>query len=174
MSPSGWLFHTSTGWLFHRPPVHQVILGPEFTMSRHVPSSVGPMLGSGICHRNRGGDVGLPSVPQYLSVTSNTSKHKTALVFVFERKIPSIAPYLALQENRDVTPAEITHGRQMETKGLSVPGVCGIVGKDLQSDILSNGDKRAITNPLKKRGLEVPQQLFTWCRASCVSGSRAG
>ena len=116
--------HPSTKWFW--------VL--KCTMSRHVPSSAGPMLGSGICHRNRGGDVGLPSVPQYLSVTSNT-KLKTALVFVFERKIPSIAPYLALQENRDVTPAEITHGRRMETKGLSVPGVCGIVGKDLQSEI---------------------------------------
>ena len=47
------------------------------------------------------------------------SKHKTALVYVLERKVPSIAPYLALQENRNVMPAEITYARRMETKGLS-------------------------------------------------------
>ena len=29
MSPTGWLFRTSTVWSFHRSPVHQVILGLE-------------------------------------------------------------------------------------------------------------------------------------------------
>ena len=47
------------------------------------------------------------------------SKHKTALVFVFGREILSFAPYLALEENRNVMPAEITYARRMETKGLS-------------------------------------------------------
>lgn len=114
------------------------------------------MLGSGICHRNRGGDVGLPSVPQYLSVTSNTSKHKTALVFVFEREIPSIAPYLALQENRDVTPAEITHGRRMETKGLSVMVFVELWARICSQRYLVQRGQAGHHEPLEKAGLGGP------------------
>ena len=50
-----------------------------------------------------------PFSTRYLSVTSNTSKHKTALVLVFERKIPSIAPYLALQENTEMSCRRKSH-----------------------------------------------------------------
>ena len=68
-------------------------------------------------HRNGGGECRSQVSVKYAG--SHPSKHKTALVYVLERKVPSIAPYLALQEYRNVMPAEITYARQMETKGLS-------------------------------------------------------
>ena len=59
--------------------------------------------------------------------------------------------------------------------GQLVPGACGIVGKNLQSEIsCPKGTRGPSRTPWKSWGLEVLQQLFTWCRASCVSSSRAG
>ena len=75
-------------------------------------------------------------------------------MFVFEREIPSFAPYLALQENRDVTPAEITYAQRLETKGVSVSGVCGIVGKNLQSEISCG--QACHHKPVEKAGLGGP------------------
>ena len=126
-------------------------------MSRHVPSSVGPMLGSGICHRNRGGGCWSPFRTRYLSVTSNTSKHKTALVLVFERKIPSIAPYLALQENTEMSCRRKSHMEgEWRQRGSASLAFVELWARICSQRYLAQRGQARHHNPLEKAGLGGP------------------